>query len=219
MILLPSRARPEKCARFMDAYRRTGAREPGLLMIEERDAKAYAGVSLPPGWTRCIVPQSLVSKKFNDAALHYAPNEDRYFICADDMVPETPEWDARLREAAGDYGIASANDGLVYDTIPAHPCVGGEFVRGVGYLANPRFGHFYWDNVLGDLATALGCWKYLPDVKMPHLHHSITGDRDTAWRERGWSGDDKKIYEAWRADGFNEDLEKLKTWFGWHHRA
>lgn len=207
---MPSRARAAKCARFFDAYRRTGAVEPGLLMIEQRDVADYSVLQLPPNWTQCVVPESLAGKKFNDGAMVYAPGEDCYFLCADDLVPETPHWDAILKKAAGAWGVASADDGIQRDRIPIHPCIGGEFVRGLGYLANPLFGHFYWDNVLGDLAEALGVRVYLGDVKMPHLHHSITGERDKAWGERGLARDDQKVYEAWRENGFQEDLDRLK---------
>lgn len=219
MILLPSRGRPGKLARFFEAYARTEAVEPGIVMIEARDRSAYAGLELPVHWSLVIVPESLVSKKFNDGALVYAPNEPNYQLMADDCVPETLHWDALLANAAGDCKIAYGND--VIDPPPplGHPCIGGEFVRALGWIAHPDFGHFYWDNALRDIAIGVGAHycEYLPQVVTRHLHFTVTGDRDVF--ERGNSGDDQVRYEAWKRNGLAADVERVCFAYGFHHRA
>ena len=221
MILLPSRGRPSKLARYFEAYHATEAVEPGIVMIEARDEEAYADVALPEGWRKVTVPQSLVSKKFNDGAFVYAPNESRYFVMADDVVPETKHWDQILVEEAEDYKIAFGNDCINPPPPVGHPCIGGNLVRALGWLAHPAFGHFYWDNALRDIALGLGdeFLTYRPDIVMRHLHWTVTGEYDQACRERGDPSDDKRTYQSWKAGVMAEDIERVKCAFGFYHRA
>lgn len=208
MILLPSRGRPQKLARFFEAYAHTGAVEPGIVMIEQRDVESYSGVQLPDGWRRVVVPESLISKKFNDAALKYAPGEPRYFVMADDCVPETPHWDALLAEKAGTKGVAWGDDVMRRPPPLGHPCIGGDLVRALGWIAAPGFGHFWWDNALRDIVDALGIGHYMPGVITRHLHFSVTGDTDVF--ERGKTGDDEIRYHAWREKSMAADIERAR---------
>jgi len=209
MILLPSRGRPEKLARFLKAYRDTGGTEPGLLMIEARDEAAYAGIELPANWRLQIVPESLISKKFNDGALVYAPGEPCYMICADDMVPETHGWDVALKDACLPGFISHGDDKLTGSEMSTHFCVSGEVVRRLGYLANPKFGHFYWDNVLRDVGMAAGIFRAVPGVVTRHLHWSITGEFDQTSKERGSSDADAEIYALWQQTERAADVARV----------
>ena len=208
MILLPSRGRPGKAKRFFEAYHATQASMPGLLMIEERDRNAYADVRIPANWDRVIVDESLVSKKVNDAAFRFASGESCYLIMADDCVPETEHWDRKLAVSAGVTGIAYGND--LMDPAPpiGHPCLGGELVRALGWIAAPGFGHFYWDNVLRDIAEGLGVLTYRPEVITRHLHYTVTSDSDVF--ERGHPINDKHIYAEWRRNDKQRDIERVR---------
>lgn len=219
MILLPSRGRPAKLARFFHAYDATEATEPGIVMIEARDADAYSVVEIPKGWAYVIVPESLVSQKFNDGAFLYAPNERHYQLMADDVVPETRGWDRILADAAGPAGVAWGDDCIDPPPPLGHPCIGGELVRALGWIAHPAFGHFYWDNLLADIVQDLGpCfYRYCPEVVTRHLHFTVTGDRDVF--ERGSGDDDRVRYEAWQGESRAIDVERVKRVFGFYHRA
>lgn len=210
MIILPSRRRPALCARFFQAYAATGAVEPGVLILERGDEAAYADVQRPPRWETWVVEPSGACKKFNDAATVYAPREDRYFICADDLVPETPEWDARLRAAAGACGVAFADDGIQRGAFPTHPCAGGDFVRALGYLFNPIVAHFYSDNMIGDIARALGVLTYLPEVRVTHRHFTNGGAWDETYASRGSSAADEAIYREWLRTVSGRDLDRVR---------
>jgi hypothetical protein len=178
-------------------------------MIEERDVDAYAGIELPAKWRKQIVPESLISKKFNDGALVYAPGEDCYMMCADDMVPETMGWDVTLKNACLPGFISHGDDLLSGSAMSTHFCVSGEVVRKLGYLANPKFGHFYWDNVLRDVGTDLGIFVAVPEVITRHLHWTVTGDFDQTCKERGSSADDEATYLLWRANDRAADVARL----------
>lgn len=210
MILLPSRGRPQKLKRFFDAYAATKATEPGLLMTEPRDREAYLSVELPANWRHVEVAPSLVGKKYNDGAFFYAPGEPRYFLMADDCVPETPEWDRALAHAAGSWKIAFG-DNLMRPNPPiGHPCIGGELVRALGWIAHPAFGHFYWDNLLRDIAQDVGdTLVYVPEVITRHLHFTVTGDKDVF--ERGHVGADQSLYEDWKLNGRAADVARVRS--------
>ncbi len=154
-----------------------------------------------------IVPQSLSIKKYNTAFNKY-PNEDCYLCLGDDNIPETPEWDVKLREEAGDYFVAYADDKL--HGKPSHPCMGGEFVRSLGYVLNPILGHFFADNVIEDIARPLGLLRFRDDIIIRHLHFTITGDYDQACKERGSPDIDELIYETWAKDQKQKDIERVK---------
>jgi len=218
MILLPSRARPHKLARFFEAYAETRASEPGLLMLEERDVDSYKEVKLPDTWATVVVPESLVAKKFNDAATIYAPNEDFYFICADDLVPITEGWDRKLKEYSCGYYVTYGNDLIQGHKIPTHPCVPGGWVRELGYLANPIVGHFYFDNMIRDVCEPNNLLRYCPDIILRHEHFTITGDFDQACHERGSTDNDRIIYEIWRDSQMRSDIDKAKM-FAYRHEA
>lgn len=210
MILLPSRARPHKLTRFLEAYHETGATEPGLLMLEERDVDAYSNVKLPDNWQMQVVPQSLAAKKFNDGAMIYAPNEDYYFVIGDDLIPLTREWDKKLRAASNGYFIVYGNDGIHGKNIATHPVVPGELVREVGYLANPLVGHFYFDIMWMDIGVPNKLLMYVDDVLFRHEHFTVTGDYDQACAERGSSENDRIIYDIWRETGYLIDVKKAE---------
>lgn len=182
-------------------------------MIEERDKTAYADVQIPANWNRVIVDESLVSKKFNDAAFTFVPGEDCYLIMADDCVPETEHWDTKLASAAGSSGIAYGNDMMEPAPPIGHPCLGGDLVRALGWIAAPEFGHFYWDNALRDIAQATGELHYLPNVITRHLHYTVTGDTDVF--ERGHPINDKHVYANWKRTQMNADIDRVKSTFAW----
>lgn len=216
MILLPSRGRPRKLARFFEAYAATHATEPGIVMIEPQDRDPYSRVTLPDGWRLVEVPPSMVSKKFNDGALVYCPGERTYQVMADDCLPETEYWDQLLLEAAGTLSVAYGNDFIDPPPPCGHPCIGGDLVRALGFIAPPRFGHFYWDNALADIAAALGkdYLRYLPHVVTRHLHWTLTGEYDETCRARGCSEDDQIIYERWRTHRMRDDVARVIAQYG-----
>lgn len=209
MIVLPSRGRPTLCARFFAAYLKTGATEPGVLVIERREVGLYADVVRPPRWETWVVDPDTALRKVN-AVARLAPNEDRYLICADDLTPETPEWDARLRAASGPDGVAYGHDGFQGGRIIAHPCIGGDFVRAAGHLLNPEPSHFYSDTMIGDVARALGVLRYLPDVAMTHRHFTNGGQWDATYAARGNPEADRTVYEAWRQHRFAGEVARMR---------
>lgn len=210
MILLPSRGRPQKLARFIDAYVVTQSTDPGILMTEKRDRDLYAPIKLPDNWKHVEINPSLVGKKYNDGAFVYAPGESHYFLMADDCIPETIHWDRKLIEAAGATKIAYGDNIMRPNPPVGHPCIGGDFVRALGWIAHPAFGHFYWDNVLRDIANSLGdTLIYVPEVITKHLHFTVTGDKDVF--ERGHPSFDQLTYEDWLVNGKESDVERVRT--------
>jgi hypothetical protein len=109
-------------------------------------------------------------------ALNYVfekhPNEPFYGFIADDEFVQTDNWDTKLIEAAGGWGIACGDEGR--DTggrAQPFPCIGGKLARAVGYLALPECDHWYGlDNVWGDIGAKLGNITFLADVKIEHRH-------------------------------------------------
>lgn len=207
--MLPSRGRPAKAARFLEACKGTQIAYPGVLMTEKRDRDDYAGIVLPEGWVHVEIAPALVSKKYNDA-IQMFPNESHYFLMADDCVPETLHWDRMLADAAGSRKIAYGDNMTRPNPPVGHPCIGGDLVRALGWVAHPAFGHFYWDNVLRDIAEGLGdALVYVPEVVTRHLHFTVTGEGDVF--ERGAWRDDDLMYSLWKQHQMTTEIARVRA--------
>lgn len=160
----------------------------GILMLDEDDAMldAYLSLDYPASWRVRIGPRAPLSEIYNRVFEEY-PLLPWYGIFADDVTPETPEWDRRLIEAAGADGLAYPDDGIEKAT---HFCLGGGLVRDMGWLAYPGLQRLYIDTVWQDVARSRGVLRYLPEVRVTHRHPSAgLALHDGIYRKQGKAAD------------------------------
>lgn len=185
MIVLPSRNRPDRLKCFIDGYAATGATAPVYLRLDWDDdlLEAYRQIELPQTWVRVIGPRNKFVGACNEL-FETHPDLDWYAFMADDVVPRTAGWDARLIEAAGRDKVAWGND-VMQAPKCTHPFIGGDLMRHVGWFAAPGFLHWYIDTTWEWLANRTQRAVYLPEVVTEHVHFEADGKLyDRTYHER-----------------------------------
>ncbi len=193
MWVCPSRHRPGNIVRFLAAG---PAPTPFWLRVDSDDT-GYAGLRLPEHWALVSGPRMGLAALYNEA-FAACPDRSFYGVLADDIVPETPGWDSALIEAAGTDGLAFGDDGINGPAHATHFVLGGDLVREFGWLALPGLSRIYIDTVWADIARARGVFRYLPNIKLTHLHFSNgRAFWDATYRKPG-KAFDKAVYQAWK---------------------
>lgn len=102
----------------------------------------------------------------------------------DDHRMRTPGWDARLAEAAGEWGIAYGNDLLRGAELPTSVVMSADLIRVLGKMAPSELWHMYCDDYWLALGRQLGRITYLDDVIVEHLHPAAgKAQLDDSYRE------------------------------------
>jgi len=211
MIILPTRGRPDSIRRFMEAYAKTGATAP-VLLVTDHDDTSYDALALHPNFKRKVMPpHNGIGECFNAVFAEY-PDLEYYGVMADDVVPETPKWDMLLKEACLPFSLSWGNDGLQGAKLPTHPHIAGDVVRTLGWIACPGVMHWFVDNMWLDIANALGGGHYLTDVRTPH-YHVLSGQAslDDTYMNQPSREKDMTNYAAFMKNEFPGIARKLKT--------
>ena len=195
MWIIPSRTRPHNIRRLVAACLETRMTTRALLRLDNDDPLLRDYLRMETDWEIVVDKRVSLSEVYNEVFLR---NLDWYGFLADDVLPETEEWDRLLIDAAGSDGMAYGDDGIHQS--PTHFVLGGELVRDVGWLALPGLDRLYIDTVWQDIASARGVLRYLSDVKITHLHFSNRrAMRDQTYR-KPTKDNDRAVYRAWRKD-------------------
>ena len=202
MWILPSRLRPNNLLRLIDAWERTGASTPVELCLDLDDSclPQYDVMQIPSGWNLSIGWRGPLSRLYNEAYQRH-PHELWYGFIADDVVPLTNGWDARLIEIAGSDGMAVPYGGHDPDGAP-HFVLGGDLVRSVGWLSLPGLDRLYIDTVWQKIAESRGVLRRVPNVILEHRHFSNRKAMIDATYLKHRKQQDKSIYDNWRQHGY-----------------
>lgn len=222
MWILPSKGRPDACRKLMVKMRQMGAKANIMICVNADDdmIDEYRNISCPGHLTINLVPSGTVgcAEAIRDA-FRLFPSEPWYGILSDDFVVKTDEFEERLVRAAGDWGIASANDEWQSDPNPQKSRItasvfGGKFVRGLGYLAPEGFKHLYVDDVWEILGRNLGNWRVLMDVVITHDHPMKSGaDMDETHKSansRKINEHDHAAFVKWSSERAHVDIHRLR---------
>lgn len=181
---------------------------PAWVRLDEDDPMlgGYESLEKPSDWTFAIGQRKPLSEVYNEA-FGLFQDADWIGFLADDVVPETRNFDRLLIEAAGKDGLAFGDDGINGDARAPHFVLGGNLVRSVGFLSLLGLKRLYVDTFWSDVARARGVRRYLPNVKLTHLHFSNRKAlMDSIYRKPG-KIEDMMIYEKWLKD-FNATNRK-----------
>ena len=207
-VIVPSRGRPENLARLIQAVGQTARSETHVIAGVDSDDPQLKGYmtlkkTLTSGnviytsdhrrnlvdWTNHII--SLIQGRYRF-----------YASLGDDMVPQTPGWDAKLMGTIikdfGGTGFAYPWDN-VRDDIPEAYVASADIPKALGWLMMPKLSHWYNDNVIADLGHGAGCIRQMRGVVVQHLNIGMgRAPVDQTGIDAGANiGSDKEIYERW----------------------
>lgn len=191
MWIVPSRSRPENIARLTLGLTET----PALLRLDKDDPELsrYLRIPYPTNWQITVGERRPLSAVYNESS-----GLSWFGILADDVVPETPDWDRILIETAGHDGLAYGDDGINGETHATHFVLGCDLVKDIGFVALPGLNRIFIDTVWNDIARARGVMRYRPDVKLTHMHFSNgLAAFDRTYAKPGKSFD-RDIYQQWK---------------------
>lgn len=238
LIIVPTRSRPENVKTVVKAWEDTDAfRHADLCFAHDYDdprsseyGEALRGaletLASKGPLRRYSLPTWLpLVPKLNTVASSYATwFSARYFaigFAGDDHLPRTHGWAARYLEALIEMGtgVTSCPDGYRDDELPTQWAMTADIVRTLGRMVPAPVEHLYCDDAVRDLAKAVGCWRYLDDVLIEHMHPLAKKAKfDAQYRHVNREEQyvhDSHAYETWRAGdtpsgGLGWDAEKVR---------
>ena len=170
---------------------------PAWVQLDSDDPMlgGYMELALPTNWILGVGPRRTLSMIYNDL---YVREYKWWGFIADDVVPETPEFDVKLIESAGEDGMAVPDGG---NGTP-HFVLGKNLPLLTGWLSLPGLSRLYIDTVWGDIAGALGVLRRNTNVVLKHHHFSNRlALMDETYR-KPLKAKDRALYEAWKMVDF-----------------
>lgn len=227
MWILPSRGRPDACRELLANMVANGMTAGGVIGVNEDDRcrARYEALDLPSGWDLLWLPsETLGMAAAVRTAFAQNPGLAWYGVIADDNDVETPDFEHRLAEAAGEWGIASGNDlwqarkDIRESRMQGAIIFGGELLRALGWIVPEGFLHLYLDDVWETVGRRLNCWRVLMDVMTPHNHPlrlgSAMDETTSRVNEAGVYAADGTRFKGWLSDEAHTDLmrARLASW-------
>lgn len=124
-----------------------------------------------------VGPRANLTTLTNEIALERAADYRFLASLGDDHVPRTARWDAELCgeiDSMGGTGFAYGAGSRWY--IPEAVVVSSDIVGALGWMANPRCGHYRIDDTWLELGLAAKCIAYRHDVLVEHMQFGIPYD-------------------------------------------
>lgn len=133
--------------------------------------RAYERLS-PRGIATAVQPSKGHGRAINygAAVAYFAHRATTIIKIDDDHMPRTVGWARELADAAGEWGIAYANDGHQGEALPTVCAWGGELYGALRRMVPGALWHLYVDDYWRELGKALGRLTYLPEVLVEHCH-------------------------------------------------
>lgn len=219
--IVPTRSRPFHVKRVVEAWRDTRAFEDGaeLVFVIDADDPAFAAYAqeissaaatltydhqvlswLPiPAW-QPLVP------KLNGAAMHLRALRDPFALgfAGDDHVPRTLGWvNTYLRALlGGGAGIVYGDDGYQGENLPTEWAMRADIVGALGRMIPAPVEHLYCDNSIRDVGREAEVLRYLPGVRIEHMHPAAgkvaTDEQYDRVNSRQQNRGDRRAYREWR---------------------
>lgn len=178
---------------------------PGLLILDEDDKRKPIAAS---GWDVVVfAPGSGGAADRYNLAFEAAPDQHRYILAGDDLIPE-PSWREVLIETPKGE-VWYGDDGVKGAALATHPAIGGRLASLVGWLTLPGTKHFCTDRIWMNIASRLGVLKYKPDAVAFHDHKPLK--RDETGRRRGNPQNDIAVMDRFMRDEFPGLIERIKS--------
>ena len=178
-VVLPTRNRPDKLARFVDSAFEMATHPSSVhfyFYVDEDDQVTLPSISkLAEKYTSRISwvvgPRIMMSQTAN-MLIPYV-KEDIFFLGADDLIIKTKGWDEviiKYFEEHQDKVVLAYGDDLFQPELATHPIIHRNWVQAVGYLTPPYFAADFADTWINDLAAKIGRKQKLKFVN-EHMHY------------------------------------------------
>jgi hypothetical protein len=199
IVMIPTRGRRAQAERCLKSYTDTVSLESTEItfVTDPDDQGTYEGMDWGPASCAVLEPRAAsLSELLNKTASALVNDFDVLMQVGDDCVFKTPSWDKILLAALEDMG----GSGWVYPDdkrrtdVPEIWMTSADVVKALGWFHPPATGHFYGDNIIGELGKRAGLIRFCPEAVIEHLHYSIPGSK--ARRDRVYSRAEKKFGAA-----------------------
>jgi len=217
--IMPTRGRVlSNVVQFFHAAADTGMTTPGALIVDEDDyaanSEAYDALILPDNWSVHVVKGGCCAKATEEAIKDLLTTDMQWFgWLADDLHPETPNWDTRVIAHLNGWNVASTDDGMHRGKKFNGATVwSADVLMAIGYMYPEGFHHFYIDNVVEELHKLTGFWVCDLSIMVRHNHASQTGlaDATTDHTFQRWSADEQ-AFNNWKAKEMIPAADRVLT--------
>lgn len=218
-VIVPTRGRPENIDKVIAAWDFTNAWDVAdLVLAVDADDPKYPGYrELFEGTRNPDTREPLFSMhvsevwtpmvhKLNRAAVAVAESRKYSAVgfAGDDHLPRTINWAERyltvLRELG--TGMVHGDDGYQGENLATEWAVTSDVVRVLGGMVLAPVEHMYCDNSMVDLFGGAGALRYLPEVRIEHMHpiagKAATDDQYKRVNSREQFHKDRLAYQRWQ---------------------
>lgn len=236
VIVIPSRGRPENIRKVISAWDFTNAWDVADMVVavdaddpeiggylalfeetklpgdaDEPDTPLFSLVTLTE-WVPMVHKLDKVARN-----LAFARKYKAIGFAGDDHLPRTINWAqtylAQLAEL--ETGLVHSDDGYQGANICTEWAVTTDVVTTLERMIPAPVEHMYSDVSLHDLMSAAGALRYLPQVRIEHMHPIVkkaeTDEQYQRVNSRDQFARDKAIYDSWKNGRFSEQLAAIKA--------
>lgn len=203
LVVVPTRGRPQNAVRLLTALRETAAVDV-VFCADSNDLMLPGYVAALPPACLIIGEPARLGTWLNKIGTRAAMVYEVIGFMGDDHLPETLGWDLSVLaalDAVGRYGMAYGNDGYRGEELPTAVFMRSSLIAHLGWIVpvlpdGRSLEHLYIDNAWKAIGQKSGALRYLPEVKITHLHPDAgIGEMDETYR----AGNSKLQYSRDRA--------------------
>lgn len=223
-IIVPTRGRPANIVKVLAAWDFTQAWDQADLVIavdaDDPEIHGYHDLlnANRPGLHLVSWPEWLpMVHKLNATALSLAGTYRALGFAGDDHLPRTIGWAARYLAALAELGsgMVYGDDGYQGAKLSTEWAVTSDIVMALGRMVPADVEHMYSDVSLLELLTAVGCARYLPEVRIEHMHPIVNkADTDEQYKRvnsREQFRTDRLAYQRWQSTEKNDQIEMVRA--------
>jgi hypothetical protein len=232
-VLIPTRGRPENIRKVIAAWDFTNAWDHADMVLvadsDDPEIGSYRSAitssdhrrSLSLGDVTLIeVPKWMpMVHKLNRVAVNLAGQRTYRALgfAGDDHLPQTINWARRYLAVLDELGtgMVFGDDGYQGQNLSTEWAVTADAVRALGRMVPADVEHMYCDNSIMELFAEAGALRYLPEVRIEHMHPIVGKAKTDAQYQRVNHRDqfrkDRRAYEGWRhGDVFRTDVAAIR---------
>jgi len=195
-LIHPSRGRPEKSyetlQKWIDNSSNLNCNKWDLVVSLDYDDyhlnKYHNNMRKLHGWSDYTYTKVIVNN--NKSAIE-AINKGAEEACGDIMIVVSDDtdcpmhWDKIITDAVrGQKDFVMKVDDGIQKNIVTMPIIDGAYYERYGYINNPIYAHAFCDLELTEVAKRTKRLIKRMDIKFPHLHYSVTGEKPDATYQR-----------------------------------
>lgn len=207
-LLCPTRGRPQQIYRMIRSVERTTTTPVMVSLYLSNDDPALPeydklNLTLDDDTIAMVGPSATTVHAWNKLAVDPLLKDVKLFMLgADDIVFETPGWDAALIKhyegLENKIHVYHLQDSRDADGTP-HPIVTREWINALGYAFPPIFLHWYVDTWTVGIASSVDAFTHLKGFSLVHDKLSDRGTPDETHnriRRAGWHSRDKHVNDT-----------------------